>query len=116
MTAGTNVTLRCQATVSTSTGKGLIREYTILKNDKIVYTKTIGSSEDFVYQLHNARVFSTGLFQCKLDIQGDTKFSKAQRLNVQGGFVFMQSCSIKGSSSGPFEYDHFQIMIEFLNS
>uniref|UniRef100_A0A3P8PDH4 Ig-like domain-containing protein n=1 Tax=Astatotilapia calliptera TaxID=8154 RepID=A0A3P8PDH4_ASTCA len=84
VTAGTNVTLRCHATVSTSTGKGLIREYTILKNDKIVYTKTIGSSEDFVYQLHNARVFSTGLYQCKLDIQGDTKLSKAQRLNVQG--------------------------------
>ncbi|XP_025763961.1 platelet endothelial cell adhesion molecule isoform X4 [Oreochromis niloticus] len=84
VTAGTNVTLRCQATVSTSTEKGPIREYTILKNDKIVYTKTIGSSEDFVYQLHNARVFSTGLYQCKLDIQGDTKLSKAQRLNVQG--------------------------------
>ncbi|XP_063333026.1 platelet endothelial cell adhesion molecule isoform X4 [Pelmatolapia mariae] len=84
VTAGTNVTLRCHATVSTSTGKGLNREYKILKNDKIVYTKTIGSSEDFVYQLHNARVFSAGLYQCKLDIQGDTKLSKAQRLNVQG--------------------------------
>ncbi|XP_030600975.1 platelet endothelial cell adhesion molecule isoform X2 [Archocentrus centrarchus] len=82
--SGTNVTLRCSAKVSTRSGQVLTAKYKILKDDNIVYTKTARPSEDVLYELHNARVFNSAMYQCQINIHGDQKMSEPQTLKVKG--------------------------------
>ncbi|XP_057700736.1 platelet endothelial cell adhesion molecule isoform X2 [Corythoichthys intestinalis] len=81
---GTNVTVRCQALVSISGTGPLSREYTIYKDSVIVYTKTTSSSDDLLYRLPDARVFNTGKYKCKINIEGRKLTSEAKKLSVTG--------------------------------
>ncbi|XP_077380279.1 platelet endothelial cell adhesion molecule isoform X1 [Festucalex cinctus] len=81
---GANVTVRCQALVSSSGTRPLSREYTIYKDGVTVYTKTTSSSGDLLYRLPDARVSNTGKYKCKINIEGRTVTSDAERLTVTG--------------------------------
>ncbi|XP_061581034.1 platelet endothelial cell adhesion molecule isoform X2 [Cololabis saira] len=80
----TNVTLRCKATVNTEGSEVLTRNYTIYKDNEMVYFKTTSSSEDFLYQLPEVRVSNNGNYKCKIDIMGKSKNSNFQALKVTG--------------------------------
>ncbi|XP_034393347.1 platelet endothelial cell adhesion molecule isoform X2 [Cyclopterus lumpus] len=80
----TNVTLRCQATVSSSGLEALSREYIIYKDSKTIYTKTSSTSEDLLYPLSEVRVFNTGKYTCKVKIEGKQMTSGARKLTVTG--------------------------------
>ncbi|XP_054635165.1 platelet endothelial cell adhesion molecule isoform X3 [Dunckerocampus dactyliophorus] len=84
VTRGTNVTVRCQALVSSSGTDTLSREYTIYKDGITVYTKTIGSPDDLLYRLPDARVSNTGKYKCKINIEGRTMTSETKKLTVTG--------------------------------
>ncbi|XP_019744990.1 platelet endothelial cell adhesion molecule isoform X2 [Hippocampus comes] len=81
---GTNVTVRCEALVSSSGAGPLSREYTIYKDGVTVYTKTTSSSSDLLYRLPDARVSNTGKYKCKLNIEGRKVTSEAKKLTVTG--------------------------------
>ncbi|XP_077574483.1 platelet endothelial cell adhesion molecule isoform X2 [Stigmatopora nigra] len=81
---GTNVTVRCHALVSSSGSGPLSREYTIYKDSIVVYTKTTSSSGDLIYHLFDARVFNTGKYKCKINIEGKRLTSEAKKLSVTG--------------------------------
>lgn len=87
MTRDTNVTLRCQAIVSTSGQEPLSREYTIYKDSNTVYTKTSSTSEDLLYPLPEARVSNTGKYKCAVSIEGKQVTSEAKKLTVTGWFL-----------------------------
>ncbi|XP_071396153.1 platelet endothelial cell adhesion molecule isoform X5 [Centroberyx affinis] len=80
----TNVTVRCQAVVSSSGQEALSRTYTIYKDSTMVYTKTTSSSEDLLYPLPEARVSNTGKYRCNIDIEGRKMQSGAEKLTVTG--------------------------------
>ncbi|XP_078146429.1 platelet endothelial cell adhesion molecule isoform X2 [Centroberyx gerrardi] len=81
----TNVTVRCQAAVVSSSGQeALSRTYTIYKDSTMVYTKTTSSSEDLLYPLPEARVSNTGKYRCNIDIEGKKMQSGAKKLTVTG--------------------------------
>ncbi|XP_029292437.1 platelet endothelial cell adhesion molecule isoform X2 [Cottoperca gobio] len=84
VTRDTNVTLRCQATVSSSGQEALSREYTIFKDSKTIYTKTSSTLEDLLYPLSEARVSNTGKYMCKINIYGKHVISEAKKLIVTG--------------------------------
>ncbi|XP_069569992.1 platelet endothelial cell adhesion molecule isoform X1 [Brachyistius frenatus] len=84
VTRDTNVTVRCQAIVSSTGQEALVREYTIYKDGNVVYTKTTSSSEDFLYPLPDARVSNSGKYKCKIDVQGTLMTSEAKKLTVKG--------------------------------
>ncbi|XP_045904451.1 platelet endothelial cell adhesion molecule [Micropterus dolomieu] len=84
VTRNTNVTLRCKAIVSSLGQEVLSREYTISKDSVTVYTKTTSTSEDLLYSLHEARVFNTGKYACKIKIEDKERTSKAKKLTVIG--------------------------------
>ncbi|XP_045074504.1 platelet endothelial cell adhesion molecule [Coregonus clupeaformis] len=79
---GTNVTVRCQALVSSS--GFLNREYTIYKDNTVVYTKNTTTTEDLLYSLRMARVANTGKYKCKVNIQGKELSSNSEKLTVTG--------------------------------
>ncbi|XP_077427421.1 platelet endothelial cell adhesion molecule isoform X3 [Vanacampus margaritifer] len=81
---GANVTVRCQALVSSSGTRPLSREYTIYKDGVTVYTKTTTSSGDLLYRLPDARVSNTGKYMCKINIEGRKVTSDAKKLTVTG--------------------------------
>ncbi|KAM9818803.1 platelet endothelial cell adhesion molecule isoform 2-T2 [Syngnathus typhle] len=81
---GTNVTVRCQALVSSSGTGQLSREYTIFKDGVTVYTKTTSSSGDLLYRLPDARVSNAGKYKCKINIEGKQMTSEANKLTVTG--------------------------------
>ncbi|XP_028262378.1 platelet endothelial cell adhesion molecule isoform X3 [Parambassis ranga] len=81
---GTDVTVRCQAAVSSSGQETLTREYTIYKEGIVVYTKTTSSSEDFLYPLSEARASNSGKYKCKVSIQSRSLESNAEKLTVTG--------------------------------
>nr|XP_057938699.1 platelet endothelial cell adhesion molecule isoform X2 [Doryrhamphus excisus] len=81
---GTNVTVRCQALVSSSGSETLGREYKIFKDGITVYTKTISSPDHLLYRLPDARVSNTGKYKCLISIEGRTMTSDTKKLTVQG--------------------------------
>ncbi|KAM9363447.1 platelet endothelial cell adhesion molecule isoform 4-T4 [Symphorus nematophorus] len=81
---GTNVTLRCQALVSSSGQEDLSREYTIYRDSSVIYTKTSSTSEDLLYPLPEARVSNTGKYSCSIKIGNKQKTSATKRLTVTG--------------------------------
>ncbi|CAJ1053095.1 platelet endothelial cell adhesion molecule isoform X2 [Xyrichtys novacula] len=84
VTRDTNVTLRCQAIVSSSGQEPLSREYTIYKDGSIIYNKISSSSEDLLYFLPQTRVFNSGKYKCKINIDGKQVNSSSQKLTVTG--------------------------------
>uniref|UniRef100_A0A3Q3FCL9 Ig-like domain-containing protein n=1 Tax=Labrus bergylta TaxID=56723 RepID=A0A3Q3FCL9_9LABR len=84
VTRDTNVTLRCQAVVSSFGEEALSREYTIFKDGNRVYSKTSSSSEDLLYPLPQARVSNSGKYKCKINIGGKEETSSVQKLTVTG--------------------------------
>ncbi|XP_042341010.1 platelet endothelial cell adhesion molecule-like [Plectropomus leopardus] len=84
VTRGTNVTLRCQAIVSSSGQEVLSREYTIYKDSQTIYTKTSSTSEDLLYPLPEARVSNSGKYKCQISIEGKQVTSEAKKLAVKG--------------------------------
>lgn len=85
MARGTNVTVRCQAAVSSLGQETLTREYTIYKEGTVVYTKTTSSSEDFLYPLSEARASNSGKYKCRVSIRGRSVASNTEKLTVTGG-------------------------------
>ncbi|XP_028310070.1 platelet endothelial cell adhesion molecule isoform X3 [Gouania willdenowi] len=81
---GTNVTLRCQAVVSSSGPEPLVREFSVFRDGSRVYTKTSSSSEDFLYLLPDARVSNSGKYKCEVSIEGKSMSSESRRLTVRG--------------------------------
>ncbi|XP_071032778.1 platelet endothelial cell adhesion molecule isoform X2 [Oncorhynchus clarkii lewisi] len=79
---GTNVTVRCQALVSSS--GFLNRKYTIYKDNTVVYTESITTAEDLLYSLRMARVANTGKYKCKVNILGKELSSSSEKLTVTG--------------------------------
>ncbi|XP_070845429.1 platelet endothelial cell adhesion molecule isoform X1 [Chaetodon trifascialis] len=84
VTRDTNVTLRCQAIVSSSGQEPLSREYTIYKDSNTIYTKTSSTSEDLLYPLPEVRVSNTGKYKCAVNIEGKQVTSEAKKLTVTG--------------------------------
>ncbi|XP_029950005.1 platelet endothelial cell adhesion molecule isoform X2 [Salarias fasciatus] len=84
VTRDTNVTLRCQAVVSSSGPEALVRKYTIYKDGSDVYTKTSSSSEDLLYPLPAARVSNSGKYKCEVNIEGKSMASESRKLTVTG--------------------------------
>ncbi|KAM4750240.1 platelet endothelial cell adhesion molecule isoform 2-T2 [Anableps anableps] len=80
----TNVTLRCKVKVLSFKNDELNRVYTIYKGERIIYSKTTNSSEDFLYSLLEARVSNNGKYKCKVNIMGEMKTSEAAMLTVTG--------------------------------
>jgi hypothetical protein len=81
---GTNVTVRCQALVSSS--GFLNRKYTIYKDNTVVYTESITTAEDLIYSLRMARVANTGKYKCKVNIPGKELSSSSEKLTVTGWY------------------------------
>ncbi|CAB1344927.1 unnamed protein product [Coregonus sp. 'balchen'] len=79
---GTIVTVRCQALVSSS--GFLNREYTIYKDNTVVYTKNTTTTEDLLYSLRMARVANTGKYKCKTPVLSIDKrvFSEGEEVTV----------------------------------
>ncbi|XP_058496612.1 platelet endothelial cell adhesion molecule-like isoform X2 [Solea solea] len=84
VTRDTNVTVRCKATVSSSSQEALSREYTIYKDSSNVYTKRSSTAEDLLYLLPNAKVSNSGKYKCKITIEGKEMTSEATKLTVTG--------------------------------
>ncbi|XP_074521518.1 platelet endothelial cell adhesion molecule isoform X2 [Halichoeres trimaculatus] len=84
VTRDTNVTLRCQAVVSSSGQEPMSREYTIYKDGKTILTKTSSSSEDLLYTLTQARVSNSGKYKCMINIEGKQLTSNTKKLTVTG--------------------------------
>ncbi|XP_036965679.1 platelet endothelial cell adhesion molecule isoform X7 [Acanthopagrus latus] len=83
VTRGTNVTLRCKASVSSSE-PGLRREYTIYKDNNLIYNKT-SILEEILYPLGEARVANSGKYRCEINIDNKPqKPSQAMKLTVSG--------------------------------
>ncbi|KAM7418466.1 hypothetical protein PAMA_015877 [Pampus argenteus] len=80
----TNVTVRCQAVVSSSGQEALSRQYTIFKDTVPVYSKTSSSSEDLLYLLPEARASNTGKYRCQIIIKDKKMESKTEKLTVTG--------------------------------
>ncbi|KAM9314688.1 platelet endothelial cell adhesion molecule isoform 3-T4 [Pholidichthys leucotaenia] len=80
----TNVTLRCQAVISSTGQEVLTREYTLYKDESVVYTKKTSSSEDFVFPLPGARVSNNGRYKCKIKIKNQNMMSDSKKLKVTG--------------------------------
>lgn len=91
VTRGTNVTLRCQAIISSSGQEVLSREYTIYKDGSTIYTKTSSSSEDLLYPLSEARVTNSGKYNCSINIEGKKMTSQAKKLTVTGQYTGMDT-------------------------
>lgn len=88
---GTNVSLRCKATVSQSETWELRREYTIYKDNNLIYNKT-SISEEILYPLGEARVANNGKYRCEINIDDKPQRpSKAQKLTVTGWFVIVDT-------------------------
>uniref|UniRef100_A0A3Q3ITJ0 Ig-like domain-containing protein n=1 Tax=Monopterus albus TaxID=43700 RepID=A0A3Q3ITJ0_MONAL len=81
---GTNVTVRCNAVISSSGGEALSREYTIYKDSMKVYTKTSSTAEDLLYPLPDVRVSNTGKYKCEINIEGKQQASEVKKLTVTG--------------------------------
>nr|XP_043884000.1 platelet endothelial cell adhesion molecule isoform X3 [Solea senegalensis] len=84
VTRDTNVTVRCKATVSSSSQEALSCEYTIYKDSSTVYTKRSSTAEDLLYPLPNAKVSNSGKYKCKITIEGKEMTSEATKLTVTG--------------------------------
>ncbi|KAM6972011.1 platelet endothelial cell adhesion molecule [Aplochiton taeniatus] len=80
---GTNVTIRCQAVVS-SQEPHLNRRYQIHKDGTVVYSKSTSSSEDLLYPLPLARVSNTGKYRCQVAIERKKQSSSIEKLSVTG--------------------------------
>ncbi|XP_041640998.1 platelet endothelial cell adhesion molecule isoform X3 [Cheilinus undulatus] len=80
----TNVTLRCQAVISSTGEEALSREYTIFKDGNIILTKTKSSSEDLLHPLPQARVSNSGKYKCRVSIDGKQRLSGSKKLTVTG--------------------------------
>lgn len=78
--------MRCKATVSSSGSEPLSCEYTMYKDNDIVYTKTSSTSEDFLYRLSDARVSNNGKYMCTIRIGDKDLKSNIQKLAVTGWF------------------------------
>uniref|UniRef100_A0A1A8BCG4 Ig-like domain-containing protein n=1 Tax=Nothobranchius kadleci TaxID=1051664 RepID=A0A1A8BCG4_NOTKA len=78
----TNVTLRCQASVISLAQ--LNREYTLYKDNSVIYNKNTSSKEDFLYHLPEARVSNNGRYKCMVRIMGQEMTSKSEKLTVTG--------------------------------
>ncbi|MEQ2233274.1 hypothetical protein ILYODFUR_020140 [Ilyodon furcidens] len=83
----TSVTLRCKAGVLAYGTEAPNRVYTIYKDDNVIYNKTTSSSEDFFYNLPEARVSNNGKYRCMINIMGEKMASEVVTLTVTGGFV-----------------------------
>lgn len=94
VTRGTNVTVWCKATVSSSGSEPLSCEYTMYKDNEKVYTKTSTTSEDFLYPLSNARVSNTGKYMCTIKIEDKDMKSEVEKLTVTGWFVMIQEVQV----------------------
>ncbi|XP_037830789.1 platelet endothelial cell adhesion molecule isoform X3 [Kryptolebias marmoratus] len=79
----TNVTLRCKAVVVT-TEEPLSREFIMYKDERVVYRKTVSSSEDFLYHLPEVRVSNNGKYKCKIKIMEQEMASSIEKLTVTG--------------------------------
>ncbi|CAN9510781.1 unnamed protein product [Ophioblennius macclurei] len=121
VTRDTNVTLRCQAVVSSSGSEALVREYSVYKDGAKVYAKTTSSSEDFLYQLPATRVSNSGKYRCEVAIEGKTMSSESSKLTVAGlsrpslhlnkgvvteGEELTAHCSAPGETGSIFFYFH----------
>ncbi|XP_030289731.1 platelet endothelial cell adhesion molecule isoform X3 [Sparus aurata] len=81
---GTNVSLRCKATVSQSETWELRREYTVYKDNNLIYNKT-SISEEILYPLGEARVANSGKYRCEINIDDKPQRpSETQKLTVTG--------------------------------
>ncbi|XP_047222319.1 platelet endothelial cell adhesion molecule isoform X1 [Girardinichthys multiradiatus] len=80
----TSVTLRCKAGVLAYGTEAPNRVYTIYKDDNVIYNKTTSSSEDFFYNLPEARVSNNGKYRCMTNIMGEKKASEVVTLTVTG--------------------------------
>lgn len=91
VTRGTNVSLRCKATISHSEPGELRREYTIYKDNNLIYNKT-SISEEIIYPLGQARVANSGKYRCEINIDDKPQRpSEAQKLTVSGWFVIVET-------------------------
>lgn len=80
---GTNVTVRCQALVSSA---GFLNsKYTIYKDNTEVHMESITTAADnLIYSLRMARVANTGKYKCKVNILGKELSSNSEKLTVTG--------------------------------
>uniref|UniRef100_A0A3P8ZQV5 Ig-like domain-containing protein n=1 Tax=Esox lucius TaxID=8010 RepID=A0A3P8ZQV5_ESOLU len=79
---GTDVTVRCQATINSD--RSAKREYTIYRDDTVVYTHSSNTSEDVLYRLPDARVANAGKYKCLVKVQDKEQMSLPEKLTLTG--------------------------------
>lgn len=80
--SGTNLTMRCEAKVSHSSGQ-LTQTFRFLKNGNVIYLKN-SSDADVEYSLASARAFHSGPYQCQVQIHKKSSNSEIQNVIVTG--------------------------------
>ncbi|XP_042576835.1 platelet endothelial cell adhesion molecule-like isoform X2 [Cyprinus carpio] len=81
--SGTDVILRCEASVSQSLSQTLTYFFRLLQNDQVIYTKNISTSV-MEHSLSSARVSNSGHYQCSVHIYDKHKMSNSLSLSVTG--------------------------------
>ncbi len=81
--SGTNVILRCEASVSQSLRLPLTYSFRLLQDDLVMYSKNISTSV-MERRLSSARVSNSGRYQCSVHIQNKHKTSNILSLSVTG--------------------------------
>ncbi|XP_036385508.1 platelet endothelial cell adhesion molecule isoform X2 [Megalops cyprinoides] len=82
--SGTNVTLRCVASVSHSTYFPLTYKYTFYKGKQVVYAKNVTMTDEMDYPIKEARVADSEIYKCHLKIQNKEGDSNTETLKVTG--------------------------------
>ncbi|RXN29454.1 platelet endothelial cell adhesion molecule-like protein [Labeo rohita] len=80
---GTNVTLRCEASVSQSLRQSLTYSFSLLQEDQVIISKNITDSV-LERTLSPARVSNSGRYQCRVHIRNKQKTSNSVSLTVTG--------------------------------
>uniref|UniRef100_A0A672S9F7 Platelet endothelial cell adhesion molecule n=1 Tax=Sinocyclocheilus grahami TaxID=75366 RepID=A0A672S9F7_SINGR len=81
--SGTDVILRCEASVSQSLPQPLTYSFRLLQDDQVMYSKNISASV-MERSLSSARVSNSGRYQCSVHIYDKHKTSNILSLSVTG--------------------------------
>ncbi|XP_031419880.1 platelet endothelial cell adhesion molecule isoform X2 [Clupea harengus] len=80
----TNVTIKCHASVSRSSGFSSPQYAFSIKKDNKELHRTLSTSNTYDYPIEAARVSDSGSYQCFLSIEGKSRSSEREKLKVTG--------------------------------
>ncbi|NXY85586.1 PECA1 protein, partial [Alcedo cyanopectus] len=86
---GAPMSIICHADISKSTSFQLKHNFTIFKDDKLVFT-TVSDKGDAQYEIPISRSSDTGDYECTVEADGKTKSSNSLHVWVVGEYSFKQ--------------------------